>query len=76
MADATSTQTTTADAADRASTTRTDAGQSTCCGGPAPTGTDACCARDADVKSSGGAGCGCGSARTSAAGSTTTGCCG
>jgi hypothetical protein len=25
-----------------------------CCGGPAPAGTDACCARDADAKVSGG----------------------
>ncbi len=30
-----------------------------CCGGPAPTGADACCALDAEVKSTGGAGCGC-----------------
>ncbi|MFO0612108.1 MAG: hypothetical protein U0414_05960 [Polyangiaceae bacterium] len=30
-----------------------------CCGGAAPTGTDACCARDAEVKSAGGTGCGC-----------------
>ena len=33
-----------------------------CCGGPAPAGTDACCAHDAAVKSKGGTGCGCGSA--------------
>jgi hypothetical protein len=31
-----------------------------CCGGPAPAATDACCARDADVKAAGGPGCGCG----------------
>ncbi len=31
-----------------------------CCGGPAPQGTHACCALDADVKAAGGAGCGCG----------------
>lgn len=30
-----------------------------CCGGAAPAGTDACCARDAEVKSAGGSGCGC-----------------
>jgi hypothetical protein len=30
-----------------------------CCGGPAPTGTSACCALDAEVKATGGAGCGC-----------------
>ena len=31
----------------------------TCCGGPAPSGTSACCALDAEVKSTGGTGCGC-----------------
>lgn len=31
-----------------------------CCGGPAPTDSGACCALDAEVKSTGGAGCGCG----------------
>lgn len=35
---------------------------SPCCGGPAPEGADACCARDAEVKSAGGGGCGCNSA--------------
>ena len=35
---------------------------SACCGGPAPSGVDACCVRDADVKSAGGEGCGCSSA--------------
>ena len=30
----------------------------TCCGGPAPSGTSACCALDAEVKSTGGTGCG------------------
>jgi hypothetical protein len=30
-----------------------------CCGGPAPAGTEGCCALDAQVKSSGGSGCGC-----------------
>jgi hypothetical protein len=29
-----------------------------CCGGPSPTDAGACCARDADVKAAGGAGCG------------------
>ena len=63
MADATHTQTTTLDASQpHASTIQKQAAPSTCCGGPAPTGTDACCARDAEVKSTGGAGCGCGSA--------------
>ncbi len=32
-----------------------------CCGGPAPTATDACCAKDAEAKGAGSAGCGCGS---------------
>jgi hypothetical protein len=31
----------------------------TCCGGPAPAGIDACCARDAEVQSTGASGCGC-----------------
>lgn len=33
-----------------------------CCGGPAPDGTDACCALDAETKAHGGSGCGCGTA--------------
>jgi hypothetical protein len=33
--------------------------QSGCCGGAAPQGADACCALDADIKSTGGSGCGC-----------------
>lgn len=32
-----------------------------CCGGPAPAGTNACCAEDAAAKVAGGSGCGCGS---------------
>jgi hypothetical protein len=35
------------------------AASSGCCGGPAPVGTDACCAQDAAVKSTGGSGSGC-----------------
>ena len=31
-----------------------------CCGGPAPQAVDACCARDAEAKVAGPAGCGCG----------------
>ena len=42
------------------STTLAD-GASGCCGGPAPTGTDACCVKDADAKAAGQEGCGCGS---------------
>lgn len=30
-----------------------------CCGGPAPTGVDACCVKDADAKAAGTSGCGC-----------------
>lgn len=33
--------------------------QSGCCGGAAPQGADACCALDANIKSTGGSGCGC-----------------
>lgn len=63
MADATPTQTTVPDAPQRnSSTTQATGTPSTCCGGPAPMGADACCARDAEVKSTGGTGCGCGSA--------------
>jgi hypothetical protein len=32
-----------------------------CCGGPAPTGVDACCVKDAKAKDEGKSGCGCGS---------------
>jgi hypothetical protein len=42
-------------------TTPEQAAPAACCGGPAPVGTDACCAHDADVKTAGGTGCGCGS---------------
>ncbi len=34
-------------------------GPSPCCGGPVPDRADACCARDAQAKSAGRAGCGC-----------------
>lgn len=34
-----------------------------CCGGPAPSGADACCVQDADAKAAGAAGCGCATAR-------------
>jgi hypothetical protein len=34
-------------------------GAAECCGGPAPSGTDACCAADAAVKQEGKSGCGC-----------------
>ena len=61
----------------QAATSAAPAAPSTCCGGPAPAGTDGCCARDAEVKSAGGSGCGCGSAPAPAAPAVkTTGCCG
>ena len=54
--------TTTQDASrSNASTAQNQAKPRRCCGGEAPTGTDACCARDAEVKSTGGSGCGCAS---------------
>jgi NADPH-dependent 2,4-dienoyl-CoA reductase/sulfur reductase-like enzyme len=37
-----------------------------CCGGPAPQGTNACCVQDAEAKASGSAGCGCNDARPKA----------
>ncbi|MBX3580885.1 MAG: NAD(P)-binding domain-containing protein [Rhizobiaceae bacterium] len=40
---------------------------SSCCGGPAPTDVDACCADDALAKAKGDAGCGCGSNTTAPA---------
>ncbi|MGE9009896.1 NAD(P)-binding domain-containing protein [Leptospira interrogans] len=41
---------------------RADApGASQCCGGPAPSAVDACCAEDANARQQGKAGCGCGS---------------
>lgn len=51
-----------------------EAAPSTCCGGPAPTGTDACCARDAEVQSAGASGCGCGAPAPAPA--KKTACCG
>ncbi len=74
MADATRTQTTNPHAPERPASITQEATPSMCCGGPAPMGTDACCARDADVKSTGGAGCGCGSAPAAPA-AKKTGCC-
>jgi hypothetical protein len=73
MAHVTRTQTTTPEQG--SSSSQVQATPSTCCGGPAPTGADACCAQDAEVKSTGGAGCGCGSAPAAAA-PKKTGCCG
>ena len=38
-----------------------DSPETTCCGGPAPAGTGACCVKDAEAKANGDSGCGCGS---------------
>ena len=38
-----------------------------CCGGPAPAESDACCVQDAEAKATGQAGCGCGATDTGAA---------
>jgi hypothetical protein len=46
-----------------------------CCGGPAPEGASACCARDADVKAAGGDGCGCGTTLAPAPKPAANGCC-
>jgi hypothetical protein len=76
MTRATHAQTATQDTSrTEALTTQNHAAPSACCGGPAPTGTDACCVRDAEVKSTSGAGCGCGSTPAAPA-SKKTGCCG
>jgi hypothetical protein len=45
-----------------------------CCGGPAPVESDACCAQDAEAKTAGQAGCGCGSTDTRAAAPTPAAC--
>ena len=77
MTDATRTlDTSFATPAHRAPRTQTHAAPSTCGGGPARTGTDACCAKDAEVNSTGGAGCGCASAPQPPMPAAKTGCCG
>lgn len=54
-----------------------DAEAGACCGGPAPTHVDACCADDTASKMRGEAGCGCGSAPTpSQPAAKTSACCG
>ena len=57
---------------ERSTTTNTGEAAAGCCGGPAKDDASACCALDAEVKSTGGAGCGCG---TRAATTTKKGCC-
>jgi hypothetical protein len=75
MADTTLTQSISADTVKPHAPANMTAGEPrTCCGGPSPTDPDACCARDADVKAVGGAGCGCGS--VAAAPAKKSGCCG
>lgn len=49
-----------------------DDAASGCCGGPAATDSNACCALDAEQKAKGHSGCGCGA---KAAGPATKGCC-
>ena len=41
-----------------AANSRMEKDSSGCCGGPAPVGNSACCAKDAGMKSTGGCGCG------------------
>ena len=48
--------------------------QTGCCGGPAPETSGACCARDAEVKATGGRGCGCAPRGTQTTGAKTS-CC-
>ena len=46
-----------------------------CCGGPAPEGVTACCAKDAEAKAIGEEGCGCGTAPVQAS-APPSACCG
>jgi cation diffusion facilitator CzcD-associated flavoprotein CzcO len=46
-----------------------------CCGGPAPAESDACCVQDAEAKATGQAGCGCGSVDAAAAAPAPAACC-
>jgi hypothetical protein len=71
MGQATQTQTVTQGTDARES--RTSRGS--CCGGPAPAGADACCAQDAEAKSTGNAGCGC-SSTAAASSPKKSACCG
>ena len=58
-----------------ANTSLAEGAPDSCCGGPEPSGTSACCALDAEAKSAGGTGCGCGSAAATAAAKKSV-CCG
>ncbi len=55
-----------------------DAAASQCCGGPAPAGVSACCAKDAEARAAGVGGCGCRSkpAQAEHKGDAPTHCCG
>jgi hypothetical protein len=55
-------------------TSRGQEAQAGCCGGAAPQGADACCALDANIKSTGGSGCGC-AARAANGARQNGGCC-
>ena len=46
-----------------------------CCGGPAPSGVDACCVADVDAKAAGLDGCGCGTSVAEKAKKNTSNCC-
>jgi hypothetical protein len=57
--------------------TRSEAGNSDCCAGPALAAVDACCADDAKAKAEGAAGCGCGtSSKSEPEKATAKACCG
>ncbi len=59
MSTESTTQATTTEPSDPSAATKREG----CCGGPAPAGTEGCCALDAQVKSTGGSGCGCASGK-------------
>ena len=65
MMDTTQSKTTNSGAAN---TSLAEGAPESCCGGPEPSGTSACCALDAEVKSTGGTGCGCGGSPIQVAG--------
>jgi hypothetical protein len=46
-----------------------------CCGGPAPTGIEACCVADANAKAAGDDGCGCGTPSAEPAKKSASSCC-
>jgi thioredoxin reductase len=50
--------------------------KASCCGGPAPKETDACCVKDADAKAAGESGCGCNAQPAPKSAPAATACCG